>query len=173
MKSRSDLPQIIKPDGIGIELGVATGYYSDIILQNSKLKLLYSVDRWCDHHDEKEYQIAATLLAKHVSRSVVMRMDFDTAFKHFTDDGTVFDFIYIDAYAHTGQQDGFLLYKWYLLLKSGGIIAGHDYNERYQPTIDAVDEFCESIPIKPIIIPGLCGTESVQDNYESWYFIKP
>ena len=44
IKSREDLPRLIKEGGVGIELGVAGGLYSNTILENSKLDMLYSVD---------------------------------------------------------------------------------------------------------------------------------
>ena len=61
---------------------------------------------------------------------------------------------------------------WYPLVTPGGILAGHDYTERYLPTILAVDAFCESINKTPIIIAGTDESVNTQDEYESWYIIK-
>lgn len=171
INSRIQLPKIIKSGGVGIELGVAGGYYSNIILKNSSLKCLYSVDRWDDHHNEAEFKKAAELLRRHGLRSAIMAMTFKEALTRFPSD-ECFDFIYIDGYAHKGQENGKTLRDWYPKLKVGGIFAGHDYNKKYQPTIDAVDSFCDSVGITPIIVPGDDETISRQDEYESWYIIK-
>ena len=65
--------------GVGIELGVAAGYFSDALLRCSRLKRLFSIDAWADHHDSEEYLLAVRRLAKHGNRSVVLRMFFNDA----------------------------------------------------------------------------------------------
>ena len=170
---RNDLPKLCIEDGIGVELGVASGGYSNHILNNSKLKTLYSIDAWADHHNSKEYVGCIKKLSKHGNRSVVLRMFFDDAIKHFSDN--FFDFIYIDAYAHLGQQDGKILNDWYPKLKSGGIFAGHDYCHPWEKTIKAVDLFFNKINKKPTIIPGVPtieGTKKTGNQYASWACIK-
>ena len=170
MKSRLDLPKIIKHNGVAVELGVATGYYSDVILKNIKLAYLYSIDSWCDHHNEEEYKYAKRLLSAHGHRSIIMRMTFDEAIKRFPDN--FFDFIYVDAYAHTGQEDGLIMRDWYSKLKIGGVMSGHDYSKRYLPTIEAVDKFCADIGKEAIIISGTNQTGNIQDKNASWFIIK-
>ena len=172
MNSRLDLPKLITPIGVGIELGVAKGYYSDIILQKSKLKCLYSIDRWNDSgHPKEEYLFTKRLLSKYGKRSIVLLTTFQKALLYFRASES-FDFIYIDGYAHEGQEDGETLYDWYPKVKAGGIFAGHDYTNRYPQTIEAVDTFCKSIGQIPIIIPGDSTTGNQQDEYESWYVVK-
>lgn len=156
--------------GLGIELGVAGGYFSNEILNHSGLERLYSVDIWMDHHDSDEYVRCVSLLSKHGTRSVVMRMDFHDAIIHFPDE--FFDFIYTDAYAGEGQQRGGLLHDWWPKLKRGGVFAGHDYDPKWQATIDAVDGFCASYGLRVKVIPG-AETENPHDNYASWYVEKP
>lgn len=150
--TRNELPRILPIDGVGVELGVAKGIYSEIILQNSKLKTLYSIDRWSDHHDEREYLGTCQRLSKYGDRSIIMRETFSDAVSKFPDG--FFDFIYIDGYAHTGQLNGQTLYEWYPKLKLGGIFAGHDYSPTWQPTMDAVDLFCNKYDKKLIVING-------------------
>ena len=159
--TRDDLAKTFT--GIGIELGVAAGLYSATILRNPAVYKLYSIDRWSDHHDEREYTKARNLLATFGDRSVIVRSLFDDALDQFQNQ--TIDFIYVDSYAHTGQYGGQLLRDWYPKLKHGGIFSGHDYDPHYQPTIDAVDEFA-----------GLNGlTISVTDEAvnPSWFAIKP
>ena len=73
MKSRLELPALIKPGGIGIELGVAAGYYSDVILKNSELKRLWSVDRWADHHGKDEFEEADEFIQTSGSKTTITK----------------------------------------------------------------------------------------------------
>ena len=164
------LPSLFPENAVGIELGVSWGYFSNVILMSKAVKRLFSVDCWADHHNDDEYVAACRLLAKHGTRSVVMRSYFDEVLHLFPD--LYFDFIYIDAYAHTGQENGTLLDKWYPKLKTCGIFAGHDYDpDAWLPTVEAVDKFANSHGKRIVIIPGV-RTSNDQDIYPSWYFVK-
>lgn len=129
----------LSPNGIGIELGVARGDYSNHLLEHSSLKRLYSVDRWAGDraHDIKEYFFVLERLSKFAERSVVIRSDFKDALLLFPDKH--FDFIYIDGYANTLTTD--LLNEWWIKLKDGGMFAGHDYTGEYKEVKEAVDLF--------------------------------
>ncbi|AFL72202.1 class I SAM-dependent methyltransferase [Thiocystis violascens] len=167
---RLAFPDLIPCDAVGIELGVAEGYFSDAILASQKVVRLYSVDCWADHHDSAEYIRAVARLSKYGTRSVVMRSFFDDALPLFSDG--FFDFIYIDAYAHTGQQDGDILNKWYPKIKDGGIFSGHDYDSQEWPkTVEVVDRFARATGNTILLLPGVnsCNPE---DKYPSWYFVK-
>jgi phospholipid N-methyltransferase len=167
---RHDFPQALGEQAIGIELGVAGGYFSESILQNgTNVSRLYSVDIWGDHHSDREYVSCVARLAKYKNRSVVMRMDFNDAIEHFPDD--FFDFIYIDAYAHEGQQSGQLLHKWWPKLKNGGVFAGHDYDPKWAATVSAVDLFCKQMSRTITLFPSLANTNS-EDGYPSWSIQK-
>ena len=171
IQSRLDFPKLLPSNAIGIELGVALGYYSDVLLNSTKVTKLYSIDRWTDHHGIDEYLSAAKKLAVHGSRSVVIRSSFDDIIHLFPDE--YFDFIYIDAYAHTGQENGRILSDWYEKLKTGGIFAGHDYEpEKWSATYNAVNEFCESNALTVEVIPGFMTRKSGDDLWASWYARK-
>lgn len=166
---RMALAELLPIGSVGIELGVAEGYFSDALLQHSRLKRLYSIDAWADHHDSAEYLKAVRRLARHQTRSVVLRMYFDDALELFAD--ASIDFIYLDAYAHTGQEDGDLIEKWWPKLRSDGLFAGHDYDPKWPRTIQAVDTFCAAKGLEPKILPG-ARTGIHQDSYASWYVYK-
>jgi predicted O-methyltransferase YrrM len=167
--TRNDLPSLIKDDGIALELGVAAGHYSEVILKNSKARLLYSIDRWADHHDQKEQLKCTKKLSAYGKRSHIMWGNFEDCIDIFDND--TFDFIYIDAYASDGQQNGKLLYDWFPKLKKGGIFSGHDYHTDFPKTIKAVDRFCKEFDYKPNIIDGHIS-DGNQQKYNSWYIIK-
>tara|TARA_B100001093_G_C26858931_1_gene1028883 strand:+ start:8146 stop:8670 length:525 start_codon:yes stop_codon:yes gene_type:complete len=167
---RRGLSSLFPKDAIGVELGVAQGHFSDALLASNNVQRLFSIDRWLDHHNDSEYVKACKLLAKHKTRSIVMRSSFSDVLCLFPE--SYFDFIYIDAYAHTGQEDGTILHEWYPKLKIGGIFSGHDYDNRSWPkTVKAVDSFANSVGKNIEVIPGV-DTTKWQDRYPSWYFIK-
>lgn len=159
--TRDDLAKMAY--GVAAELGVAAGEYSAILLERGRVDVLYSIDRWADHHDEAEMRIAQERLAKFQSRSRIIRATFADAVKDFDDE--MFDFLYIDGYAHTGQDGGRTLRDWWPKLRSGGIFAGHDYSPQFQPTIDAVDAFAAE--------HGLTIRLTMDDALPSWWTIKP
>ena len=161
-KTRADLAGIFS--GVGVELGVAAGDYSESILRNPAVTRLYSVDRWSDHHNEAEYQRACNRLAVFGPRSVIVRDTFEGAACGFAD--ASLDFVYIDGYAHTGQESGKTLADWWSKLKPGGIFAGHDYSCRQYPqTVSAVDAFA--------VQHGLCLHVTAGEELPSWATIKP
>lgn len=166
---RMTLAKLVPSNGTGIELGVATGYFSDALLHCSSLKRLFSIDAWADHHDSAEYLLAIRRLARHGNRSVVLRMFFEDAIHLFEDESV--DFIYLDAYAHTGQENGKLITDWWNKLRPGGLFAGHDYDPRWPQTVKAVDDFCTRRGLEPNVIPG-ARTGFQQDSYASWYVFK-
>ncbi len=142
--------------GTGVELGVAWGEFSEQILSaRVPIKIghsmshfcgphcvgrLYSIDRWTEaHHGMEEYLRALNRLAAFGTRSMVLRATFEAAAVLFEPGGL--DFVYVDGYAHTGQEGGKTLEDWWPKIKPGGVMAGHDYDPLFQPTIDAVDAF--------------------------------
>ncbi len=160
------LSSLIKENYIGVELGVQNGNFSHEILSKSNIKLLYSIDRWAGDrgHDINEYKNTIKNLQKFYSRNSIIKMEFEEALNLFDDE--YFDFIYIDGYAHTGQDDGKTLYQWWPKLKIGGIFSGHDYDIMFPKTIKCVDEFLHEIEYfdKLKIIRN--------KPYDSWCIIK-
>lgn len=161
--SRSELSRMFS--GQGIELGVADGSFSSVILLNPKVTRLWSIDRWSDHHDIRECKRASERLVKEgEGRCIPLRATFDEALPLF-EDGSL-SFIFIDGYAHTGQQGGKTLSDWWPKLATGGIFSGHDYHERWTPTVLAVDKFIAEHGLSL----NVCGTE--KDTYPSWWVMK-
>lgn len=159
--TRDDLAKMAY--GVAAELGVAAGEYSATLLERGDIAVLYSIDRWADHHDEKEYQCACKRLSEFGCRSRIVRASFSEAVNKFPDE--YFSLVYIDGYAHTGQDGGRTLRDWWPKLKSGGIFAGHDYSPQFQPTIDAVDVFAAE--------HGLKVNLTTDDALPSWWVVKP
>jgi len=163
MKTRNELASLFR--GVGAELGVAGGAFSCVIANHCSV--LYSIDRWSDHHDLKEYFQALNKISaasqKGGARTVVIRSLFSEAVTLFQEN--YFDFLYIDGYAHGGQENGKTLYDWWPKLKPGGILAGHDYHPRFQPTIDVVDNFVCHYSLQLQL--------TIHDTFPSWWVQKP
>lgn len=163
IRTREDLARRLF-QGIGAELGVAAAAFSDFILSDNRLVTrLYSIDRWTDHHDTREMHTALERLRRFGSNSCVMRAPFADACRLFDD--ASFDFLYLDGYAHTGQEGGQTLRDWWPKLNPGGILAGHDYSPKYPPTIAAVDAFVRE--------HGLTLNLTTHDDLPSWWVVKP
>lgn len=146
VESRRDFPKLIDELGlkVGVELGVNEGGYSDFLLNESKLEKLYSIDAWNLDASEtmaapfkawtikqvkSAEEISREVLGKHGDRSVVIKGNsFDAASKF--DDNSI-DFIFFDA-GHRFSGFALDMINWWPKIKTGGVIAGHDYWRRYR-----------------------------------------
>ncbi len=162
IKTRNDLFNLLNGDiNIGIELGVAKGIYSKSMIDSNRFHKVYGVDRYNDHHDTKEYINALEYIGLNKPYSLI-RCLFEEALNLFPDN--YFNFIYIDGYAHTGQEKGKTLEQWFCKLKKEGIFAGHDYHQKWPLTIEHVDKFAKE--------NNLILSNTLEENYPSWYILK-
>lgn len=164
--SRDEITKLIPQNGIGVELGIAEGKFSEKLLAKSELSLLYSIDMYSGDrgHDDAQHQSAIERLKKFGSRNNILRMRFDEAVKLFPDN--YFDIIYIDGYAHTGQDEGRTLYEWYPKLKSGGIFSGDDYSEKWPKNMEQVNRFISENKLELHIVKDW-------NSHTSWLAFKP
>ena len=168
-QERVGLPELIGgTDLIGIELGVATGDFSAKLWKSGRFKQLWGVDAYGDHHDTKEY-VAALKLVGLESNYRLLRMYFEEAHALFPDE--YFDFVYIDGYAHTGEEAGKTLYDWYAKVKVGGMIAGHDYHVDWPFVMMAVDRFSSDGGLE-LMVSQTSSDPGPQDMFPSWAAIK-
>ena len=176
--TRDDFYKLID-GGIGVEVGVSQGFYSTTLLETTNLDMLFSIDSWNDgNHNIDQYWEARRYLKEFGNRNVIIMLPSNQAAKLFADN--TFDFIYIDAYAHTGQNDGEILNEWYPKLKKGGLFAGHDYHHHFQKTINSVDRFIKENNLElnltdeeniQVVESGV-GEISNNQIYPSWYTYK-
>lgn len=154
---------------VGIELGVAGGSFSAKMVQSGRFQQFWGVDVYADAHNVQEYKRALVATGMW-SDYRLLRMTFDEALDLFPDG--FFDFIYVDGYAHTGEEGGRTLVDWYRKLKAGGIFAGDDYSPETWPlTVWAVNEVAAQLDVTVNL------TELVRDEaynkYPSWFFTRP
>lgn len=154
----------------GVELGVATGQFSRRILEKSAM-YLFSIDMWAGdrNHDVRQYKEALENLLPHKERSTVLRMRFDEALSLFPDE--YFDFIYVDGYAHTGEEDGQTFVDWYPKLKPGGVFSGDDYHRRWPKVIEQVDAFVAERELE--LNFHAFDPDNPWDGFPSWWVRKP
>jgi len=158
--SRNELPALLNARGLlgrGAEIGVKTGRYSDELLSSWQGEELISIDPWLSAEPdeyvdrsnvsqdefERYYEITQERLARHGNRSSIWRVTSVEATERVPDHS--FDFVYIDA-RHDYDSVMEDLAAWCCKVRSGGILAGHDYVDGDLPQGEfhvksAVDEF--------------------------------
>ncbi len=152
---------------IGVELGVAAGEFSRRMVASGRFACFFGVDMYADSHDTDQYKKAL----RHVgllSPYKLLRMSFAEAYDLFDDDSL--DFIYIDGYAHTGQEGGETIWNWARKVRVGGLIAGDDYHPDWPLVIEAVDRFAADANL------DLCMTTEIETvdyaGHPSWVAVK-
>jgi hypothetical protein len=149
--------------GLFVELGVASAAFAERVLDRNRGMTYLGIDKWDDHHNVAEMEKAAIKLSRFGSRAELKRASFGDAIEGVKDESC--DVIYVDGYAHTGQDDGKTLRDWWPKVKSGGVFSGHDYDEKWPKTIAAVDEFAKSIGLPVEVIKD--------EPFSSWIIRKP
>jgi len=167
--NRDIFSNILPPNAIGVELGVASAEFSKRLLTKNESLFLYGIDMWAGDrgHDTAQYKHALKELLPFYRRSSLIRAKFDEMVSLFEDE--YFDFVYVDGYAHNGEEGGKTYRDWFPKVKPFGIIAGDDYHSDWPLVVKAVDEFLNerSLPLFTIANSWNPGSEWMQ-----WFTIK-
>ena len=142
------LSQLMIGDVVGAEIGVYRGKMSAVLLKRPNLTL-YMVDNWKPVAGLEEagynaadqlqnHRIALNATAFAGERRIVLHMNSVDAAKKI-EDGTM-DFVFIDA-DHTYEGCKADIAAWRSKVKMGGILCGHDYDNKGYGVTQAVDEF--------------------------------
>ena len=188
VKDRDELPVVLNHRGLlgwGVEIGVKTGAYSDLLLKVWKGERLISVDPWLEDAPESYvdranvpqtrqnefYEMTRHRLSVHGERSVIWRKTSAEAAKDV--ERHSLDFVYIDA-RHDYESVLEDLHLWYDRVRPGGIIAGHDYADGvFEQGVfgvkRAVDEFFAALKIPVYSTEGKYPIEL----FASWLVEKP
>jgi Methyltransferase domain len=166
---RQDIVRLLSGDeNFGVELGIAEGIYSGRMVESGRFETYIGIDMYADGHDVGQYKRALAHVGLNIPGYKLLRMKFDEALDLFDDESL--DFVYVDGYAHTGEEGGATIFQWYRKLKVGGLIAGDDYHRDWPLVIEAVDEFVMQTGGKLMV------TELVEDTnfnqYPSWAMKK-
>ena len=143
IESRYRIPELLNDlnlVGEMVEIGVAFGGYTRFFIENWKGEKIWLVDPYEEQpsevyreRDKKPYSLwykEIKELEDLDSRVQLLRKYSVDASRNFSD-GQL-DFAYIDAnheYSHVVDD----LNHWYPKLKSGGLLAGHDYHNNINP----------------------------------------
>lgn len=184
-KGRGDLAEYLaKFCKIGAEIGVASGKYSECLMQANPTMKLYGVDPHTVYSGYKDYALNSTMrklrdeahqrLDKYPGYEFVEKFSVDAA-KDFQDESL--DFVYIDA-NHDYDNVKLDVTEWAKKVRKGGVVSGHDYGrvrsitDRYD-VIRAVDDYVRENNIQ-LYIWGLNGKlpGTIRDNIRSWMFLK-
>jgi hypothetical protein len=174
---------------VGAEIGVAAGEYSEVIMKaNPQLRQMYGVDPHLPYRGYRDYVRLGTFdslekqahdrLDKYPNYTFVKKMSVEAA-EEFADD--FLDFVYIDA-NHSEPYVSQDIEAWTPKVRSGGIVAGHDYarikgsdgaDSSNWAVIPAINKYAKEHGHQLYIwgleakLPGL-----IRDDSRSWMFIK-
>lgn len=173
LRKRREISRFIRPFGIGVELGVAEGAFSETLLEESGLAHLYSIDMWAGDrgHDVEQYKRTVRRLTKYRDRNTILKLRFDEALDLF-DDASL-DFVYVDGYAHTGEEGGKTFHDWLPKVRPGGVLAGHDYLPNHHPkVVEAVQAFVTKARLPLYILDDRSNDE--WNNWSpTWFTVLP
>jgi len=174
MLKREDLIKIGDPlhSLTGIELGVAEGTFSYRVLSTCNIKHWYGVDMWAGDrgHDVIQYKSAIKRLQPFRENSSLLKMKFSEAVDLFPNE--YFDVVYIDGYAHTGQDSGQILDDWWPKVKKGGLFSGDDYSMKWPLNVAVVNGFFEKHNLELNIFEFDNSERDPWSLSPSWYTIK-
>jgi len=167
----------------GVEVGVAAGEYSEIIMKANPNLRLTGVDSWAPYKGYRDYQKESTLqLLEEQARerlepyeNYVFMKAFSMEAKELFNDNSL-DFVYLDANHHNPfvTQD---IEEWYKKVRPGGILAGHDYVKSRNVRVDvveAVNKFTEKNDIDVWFVLGEFKHKKgeLRDSARSWLIVK-
>lgn len=152
----------------GVELGVAEGIFSERMMQSGRFARFIGIDMYGDDHDVQQYKRALRRMGLW-SDYKLLRMRFDEAFDLF-EDGSL-DFVYVDGYAHGGEEGGQTIFDWFRKVKVGGVLAGDDYSPDWPLVVRAVDEFARQLG-QPIYVTEITEPDNPYCRYPSWAIRK-
>jgi SAM-dependent methyltransferase len=154
---------------VGIELGVAGGSFSQRMVASGKFAQFWGVDSYEGAHSTAEYKAALRHIGL-TQRYRLLRMRFAEAVDLF--DAHFFDFIYVDGFAHTGEEGGRTMLDWYAKLRPGGIMAGDDYSRQKWPLVVwGVHHMVAQLGV-PLFVTDKVLDETY-NKFPSWFFVKP
>lgn len=170
---RWDIIRLAGKSPVGIELGVAEGIFSENVLENVPVSHWYSVDMWAGDrgHDDSQRHRAETRLKPYSDRNTIIWSTFKDALDKFSNN--YFDIIYVDGYAHTGQEGGKTLTDWWPKLKPGGIMAGDDYDPAWPLTQQCVDQFVKQKHLTLTVFEFDNSESDPWSKHPSWWVRKP
>jgi hypothetical protein len=162
--NRCELIDAVPIDGTFVELGVAAGIFAEAVCQRRPDVYYIGIDRWSDHHNVEEMKSAWDRVRRY-PRAQFCRATFEEVARTTPEDSL--DAVYVDGYAHTGQDNGRTLDLWWSKVKRGGFLCGHDFDlEKWPHTFKAVTYFAGHRGLEVEVIADKGG-------FPSWRIWRP
>lgn len=171
---RQHIALLSPPGCAGAELGVASGGLTRRFMDLGHFGHFYAVDKWDDSgHNAHEYRHVVQTIGGLSGLSIV-QMDAKSWLALQKDDSL--GFVYIDCYAHTGQDNGSILEAAWPKLAEGGLFSGDDYDQKkWKLNYNAVNNFAESVGKRVNVYDNHLRPDAHRSQYDlspSWWFIK-
>jgi hypothetical protein len=152
-------------DNVGVELGVAEGTFSERMVRSGRFRRFIGIDIYSDPgHDTQQYKRALRRVGL-LSGYTLLRMHFADALDLFDDQSL--DFVYVDGYAHGGEDGGETIFDWYSKVRVGGILAGDDYHPDWPLVQSAVNEFIARSG-EELMLTGKTEVDDAYSLYPTW-----
>ena len=156
---------------MGAEIGVERGLYAEVLCREIPNLRLLAVDAWTAYSGYREHVTQAKLDAFWAEAQERLAPYGATVVKAFSveaarhiPDGSL-DFVYIDG-NHMYDQVWADLTAWVPKVRSGGIVAGHDYGRSSVGHVaEAVDDWCVEHDVLLTVCRG--------DRSPSWFWVQP
>ena len=179
----------LKENMIAVEVGSWKGFSTSVIARSIKSwnGKVYAVDHWKGNEGVEHHGLAHTDDIFSIFRTNMKTQKLDNIYPMVMDsvdasriflDGSV-DFIFIDAdHRYSGIKND--LQHWLPKIKKGGIVAGHDCEDKYTEFGDyhkKIDEHCEEDTIVGVCHAGVvkalydtfCDDYSIIPNSSIWW----
>lgn len=168
----------------GVEIGVADGDYSEILMNAVPNLELYGIDTYRPLPEYRDYTRKETFegmerhahekLDKFTHYRFVKKLSME-ALDDFADESI--DFVYIDG-NHSFEYVTDDIVGWSKKVRTGGIISGHDYeimkeNSRNH-VFKTVNAFTDAYSIRPWFVLGANDAKpgEIRDKVRSWMWLK-
>jgi 2-polyprenyl-3-methyl-5-hydroxy-6-metoxy-1,4-benzoquinol methylase len=166
-----------------VEIGVEQGLYTEVLCKANPQAKIYAIDAWTAYKGYREYVTQSkidTFYAKAKQRTAPYNCELRKAYsmdavKEFEDESI--DAVFIDGnhqFEFVAQDIGY----WARKVRKGGIISGHDYIAKKNPTathvIQAVKAYTDSYNIKPWFLLGRQEKREgeIRDKSRTWMWVK-
>lgn len=174
--TRDDLAKLFNELGLakGAEIGIERGIYSETICKSNPGVKLFCIDPLKAYKGYREhvsqdkmdgfYEECLNRLTPYGAK-IIREFSMD-AVKRFEDESL--DFVYIDG-NHDFQNTTNDIVEWEKKVKSGGVIAGHDFNRNKKKDYrchvkDVVQGYTYALDIHPYFVTS--------DKSPSWFYVK-
>lgn len=177
IKVREQFGLLLNAKGLNrtaVEIGTYQGAFALSLLANWERGVLHCVDPWSNDIDDyendciygtnrnRDYNITLNKLTPFAKRVEYHQKLSSDAIGEFQNASV--DFVYIDG-NHNRKYVEWDIHNWWLKVRPGGIIAGHDIDGHWTDQVKpVVMGFCEKHTLQPYYVLG---------DAASWYVHKP